>query len=187
MRAPWMIDGGSRLLRGCCVALLLALAGCSGGNMDDLQKEIADIKASSKGKVPPLPEFTPVESFAYSADELGDPFVGWEVKAAKAQEMQRKASTGGGLQPNFERRKEALESFPLDVLKMQGTLGRDKESAALIKSPDGLVTKVVKGNYLGQNHGRVTAVHPDRVEITEIIPDGLGGWLPRQASLAIAE
>lgn len=181
------IDRGSRLLRCCCVVLVVALAGCSGGNMDDLQKDIADIKASSKGKVPPLPEFTPVENFAYSANELGDPFVSWEIKAAKAQETQRRASTGGGLQPNFERRREPLESFPLDALSMVGTLRREKESAALIKSPDGLVSRVVKGNHLGQNHGRVTAIHPDRIEITEIIPDGLGGWLPRQASLAIAE
>jgi type IV pilus assembly protein PilP len=155
--------------------------------MDDLQKEIADIKASSRGRVPPLPEFTPVESFAYSANQLGDPFVTWEVKAAKAVEQQRKASQGGGLQPDFDRRREPLESFPLDALSMVGTLRREKESAALIKSPDGLVSRVVKGNYLGQNHGRVTAVHPDKIEITEIVPDGLGGWLPRQASLVIAE
>lgn len=181
------IDNGGSLLRCCCVALALLLSGCSGGNMDDLQKDIADIKANSRGKVPPLPEFTPVQSFAYSANELGDPFVNWEAKAAKAQELQRKTATGGGLQPEFERRREPLESFPLDALNMVGTLRREKESAALVRSPDGLVSRVVKGNYLGQNHGRVTAIHPDRVEITEIIPDGLGGWLPRQASLAIAE
>lgn len=180
-------ESGGRLLRCCCVALVVVLAGCSGGNMDDLQKEIADIKASSKGKVPPLPEFTPVESFAYSANQLGDPFVSWEVKAAKAVEQQRKATQGGGLQPDFDRRHEPLESFPLDALKMKGTLGRNKEVAALIASPDGLVTKVVKGNYLGQNHGRVVAIYPDKVEITEIVPDGLGGWLPRQASLVIAQ
>jgi len=179
---------GDRLLRWCYVALaIVVLTGCSGGKMDDLQKEIADIKASSKGKVPPLPEFTPVESFAYSANNLGDPFVAWEVKAAKAVEMQRKTGQGGGLQPNFDRRRESLEAFPLDALIMQGTLRREKEYAALIKSPDGLVSRVVKGNYLGQNHGRVVAIYPDRVEITEIVPDGMGGWLPRQASLAIAE
>lgn len=177
--------GSMRWLGG---ALLVALlAGCSGGNMDGLQQEIADIKASAKGRVEPLPEFTPVENFAYSAGELGDPFVNWEAKAAKAVEMQRKASQGGGLQPNFDRRREPLEAYPLDALSMVGTLQRDKESAALVKSPDGLVSRVVKGNYLGQNHGRVTAIHPDRIDVTEIIPDGMGGWLPRQASLAIAE
>ncbi len=178
---------GALLLPGCCMVLVLVLSGCSGGNMDDLQKDIVDIKANSKGKVPPLPEFTSVKSFAYSADELGDPFVGWDEKAAKAREAQRQSTTGGGLQPSFERRKEPLEEYPLDALSMVGTLQRDKESAALIRSPEGLVSRVVKGNYLGQNHGRVTAILPDRVEITEIVPDGLGGWLPRQASLAIAE
>lgn len=187
MSAPKVNVGRDCVWRGCCLALALLVAGCSGGNMDDLQKEIADIKANSKGKVPPLPEFTPVESFTYTANDLGDPFVSWDVKAAKAQEMQRKVSAGGGLQPNFSRRKEPLESYPIDTLVMQGTMGRDKETAALIKSPDGLVSKVFKGNYLGQNHGRVTAIFADRVEITEIIPDGLGGWLPRQASLALAK
>ncbi len=180
-------DKHGRLLRYCGVLLAVVLAGCSGGGMDDLQKDIADIKANSKGKVPPLPEFTPVESFSYSAMELGDPFVSWEVKAAKALDSQRKMTQGGGLQPNVNRRHEPLESFPLDTLRMVGTLQRKNESSVLIKAPDGLVSRIVKGNHLGQNHGRVTAIHPDRVEISEIVPDGLGGWLPRQASLAIAE
>lgn len=70
---------------------------------------------------------------------------------------------------------------------MVGTLERDGESSALVSSPDGLVSRVLVGNYLGQNHGRVVSILMDKVETMEIVPDGLGGWQRRPASLAIVQ
>jgi len=163
------------------------LMGCSSGSMDDLQAYVDEVKASRKGKVPPLPEFTPVESFTYSVANKGDPFVSWEAKAASAVKQEKKAKKGGGLQPDMTRRREPLESFPLDTLRMVGTLQRENESSALVRSPDGLVSRVVVGNYVGQNHGRVVSILPDRMELMEIVPDGLGGWQHRPASLVIVE
>jgi type IV pilus assembly protein PilP len=40
-------------------------------------------------------------------------------------------------------------------------------------------------NYLGQSDGRVASVAPERIEIVELVSDGAGGWLERQASLAL--
>ena len=70
---------------------------------------------------------------------------------------------------------------------MVGTMTREGDQVALIKSPDGLISRVNVGNYLGQNHGKVVAIKEDRVELVEIVPDGLGGWLERPASLALVE
>jgi type IV pilus assembly protein PilP len=57
----------------------------------------------------------------------------------------------------------------------------------LVKTSDGLVHRVVPGDYLGQNDGRITAVEPSRINVTEIVPDGLGGYMERTASIALNE
>jgi type IV pilus assembly protein PilP len=40
---------------------------------------------------------------------------------------------------------------------------------------------------MGQNFGRITAVYEDRIELVELIPNGVGGWIERPASIAIGE
>ena len=87
----------------------------------------------------------------------------------------------------MNRRREALEAFPLDALKMVGTLAQKDGVWAIIKAPDGLVYRVTRNNYLGQNYGRITKISEDKVELVEIVPDGLGGWQERRASLVLAE
>ena len=129
----------------------------------------------------------PVENFAYTADELPDPFMSWQAKAALASKEEQKSSADGGLQPDLGRRREPLEAFPLDTLRMVGTMQKEEQTSALIKSPDGLVSRIIVGNYLGQNYGQVVAIKQDKVELVEIVPDGLGSWIKRPASLAIVE
>ncbi len=95
--------------------------------------------------------------------------------------------TGSGIQPDVNRRREALEGFPLDALQMVGALEQRGQMWAVIKAPDGLVYRVARNNYVGQNHGRITGVSEEKVELVEIVPDGLGGWQERPARLALAE
>ncbi len=168
--------------------LVLSLAGCSNTDMSDLQAQIDRIKASRKGTVPPLPEFTPIESYSYAMKEGADPFVSWEVRAAVAVQKEDKTTRkSNGLQPDLSRRREPLEQFPLDTLRMVGTLQRENENSGLVASPDGLISRIIVGNHLGQNHGRVVAILADKIEVMEIVPDGLGGWQRRPASLALVE
>jgi type IV pilus assembly protein PilP len=166
--------------------IVLLLTGCSGGGVSDLQAYVDQVKKSSKGRIEPLPEFAPVASFEYSASNIGDPFVSWDVKAALAAK-ERQKSAGGGLQPDMARRREPLEAFPLDTLRMVGTLEKNGKTSALVSSPDGLVSRIVVGNYLGQNYGKVIAIGQEKIDLVEIVPDGLGSWIQRSASLALTE
>jgi len=169
------------------VVMASLLVGCSGGDNADLQAYINEVKASSKGRIKPLPEFVPVENFVYSVNDFGDPFMSWETKAVLAAKDRKQSDSNGGIQPDLGRRRESLEAFPLDTLRMVGTMTKAGKSSALVSSPDGLVSRIVVGNYLGQNYGQVTAVSQDKIELIEVVPDGLGAWIQRPASLAVAE
>jgi type IV pilus assembly protein PilP len=155
----------------------LGLAGCSGGQ-SDLQKWIADTKKKPGGRIQPLPEVKPYETFAYSAAKLRSPFQPQGPGAGNGQ---------ASLRPSTRRNREFLEGFSLDTLKMVGTFKVGGNFYGLVQSKDGLVHKIQPGNYLGQNDGKVTEITGGKISLVEIIPDGLGGYIERPASLALTD
>jgi len=163
------------------VLLLSLLAGCSSDGLDDLRQFVKNAHADRKPKIEPLPEIKPYEAFAYAASDLPDPFSPANLKPQSAQ------GRLSGPRPDMNRRKEPLEDFPLDALKMVGTLSRGKQSWAVIQAPDGTVHRVQKGNYMGQNFGRITRVTEDKVDLVELVQGAMGEWVEREASLAIQE
>lgn len=161
-------------------ALALGLAACS-QDMSDLQQFIEQTRASSVGSVKPIPQFKPYQSFTYSAGELRDPF---EPDANLKDNEQIKTSL---VNPDSTRPREELENFPLDTLSMVGTLEQKGQRWGLIKDPQNVVHRVQVGNYMGQNEGRIIAIDDNAVHLVEIIPDGIGGYIERDASIAIGE
>jgi len=162
----------------------LIIAGCSGDNLSDLRSFVQAEKSKPGGRVEPIPEVKPFESFTYKVNGLKSPFQPWGINTGAAKSS---GASSGGLHPDMSRRREALESFPLDTLRMVGTVTQKNGVWAIIKAPDGLVYRVTRNNYMGQNYGRIKKISEDKVELTEIVPDGLGGWLERSASLVLAD
>lgn len=160
---------------------LLLLGGCAGDGMDDLREFVKTAHADKKPRIEPLPEVKPYEAYAYSAAELADPF---SAANLTPRSMQAK---GGGPRPDMNRRKEPLEDFPLDTLRMVGTLSKGSQVWAVIQDKDGGVHRVQRGNYIGQNFGRITRINDDKIEVIELIQGALGDWVEREASLAIQE
>lgn len=158
----------------------LSLTACS-GDMDDLDAYINEIKARPGGRIEPLPEITPYEVFTYVADAEGlrSPFV--------PDAPQSNAGTAdGGTRPDRDRSREYLESFPLDTLRMVGTLELGGTHFGLVQTSDGLIHRVVPGDYIGQNDGRIVEVTESEIELVEIISDGIGGYLEREAAVSLA-
>jgi type IV pilus assembly protein PilP len=152
-------------------------AGCSGGQ-SDLQKWIAETKKKPGGRIQALPEVKPYETFVYSANTMRSPF------------QPQGPGAGNGLasaRANTRRNREFLEGFSLDTLKMVGTFKVGSSFYGLVQSKDGLVHKIQPGNYLGQNDGKVTEITGGKISLVEIIPDGLGGYIERPASLALTD
>lgn len=163
--------------------LLLAVSGCSEGT-SDLEAWAADVKAKPQQGVEPLPEVIPYKTFAYNKTDKRDPF---DASIFRPQVGQTSPKHFSNITPDSRRVPEYLESFPLDTLRMVGTMQQDNQTWALIKTPDNTIQRVLSGNYLGQNNGKIIAVSDDEVELAEIIPDEFGGWRERSSSIALSE
>lgn len=175
-----------RIIRARILPAILApllLAACGDDNLNDLRAYAQEIKARKHGSIEPLPEIKPHETFLYQASDLRDPFEPAPFAMAAAT-----VNVGAnGLRPDMDRRREPLEEFPLDTLRMVGTLDRKQEQWGLVQSKDGTVHRVKTGNYIGQNYGKIVAISEEEIGLVEIVPDGLGGWTERKASLALTE
>ena len=170
----------SSVRTGLVLAMALSMVAC-GGDMDDLDSYINEIKARPGGRIDPLPEITPYEVFTYVADVEGlrSPFV---------PDMPQATGAGaGGARPDPDRSREYLEGFPLDTLGMVGTLYIGETMYGLVQTADGLIHRVVPGNYLGQNDGRITDISESEITLVEIISDGIGGYIERDAAISLSD
>jgi type IV pilus assembly protein PilP len=167
------------------IMLSIALSGCS-NDMSDLRDFVAAEKAAPKPKVAPLPEIKPYETYRYNSAHLKDPFEPLAIVSPAKAVAAATGKPGTGPRPKEGRPREALESYPLDTLRMVGILDQNNVSWALLKSNDGTIHRVKTGNYIGQNHGKILNVSEEKISLMEIVPDGLGGWIERPATLALA-
>ncbi len=161
---------------------VLMLSGCLSTDMTDLHEEVARIKRTTPGeKLDPPPKLEPYRPFAYAAYGLRNPF----EEASFLQDIPAPVANSG-VQPNLDRPRELLEAYSLESIKMVGTITKDG-LWALMEAPDDVVHRITVGNYMGTNHGQVIGVSDQRIDLIEIVPDGLGGWEKRESFLTLAE
>ncbi len=159
------------------------LAGCSGDQYGDLRQELKDLTKDLRGKVDPLPQVKPYEPVPYKAYEEIDPFRNSRIDvAASAGAM----ASSTGIKPDLNRPKEPLEAFPLESLRMVGTLQQNKDTFGLVRAGTNLF-RVKQGNYMGQNFGVITAIAENEIKLKEIVQDGGGDWIERASALQLQE
>jgi type IV pilus assembly protein PilP len=161
-----------------CCGVGLLVAACGGESHQDLRAWMQDQGKGVKGKLDPLPQVKPYEPFTYNAFDLPDPFKPRKIEPAKG---------GSKLAPDLNRRKEPLESFPLESLQMVGTLQRGKNTYALVRTTDKDIYQIRIGNYLGQNFGVVVLISEGEVQVRELVQDGAGDWTERSSTIQLAE
>jgi type IV pilus assembly protein PilP len=162
------------------VAAAVGLTACGGAN-DDLQNYIDEVKARPGGRIEPLPQIQPAPTFVYEPGARRSPF----LPDAPQRRVSNDPNAVDG--PDQNRPREFLEQFPLDTLRMVGTLSNGRASFGLVQTTDGLVHRVEVGHHLGQNYGRIVAISDSEIQLVEIISDGLGGYLERPAAIALAD
>lgn len=172
-------------LKMACLFFLLCLGGCGGDDFSELKQYISKVKSEPKGTIPPLPEIKVVETFMFNPKGLRDPFK--PLVQPEQQNALAELSTSGGIKPDINRRKEELEAFPLEILKMVGTVSIKSNLWGLIKADDGTIHRVQVGNYMGHNYGKIIRISLDKIELMEIVSDKQGSWREQQTSLTLTE
>jgi type IV pilus assembly protein PilP len=171
----------SVLSRWVAVAMVAAtLSACSGPD-DDLRAYIDEVKARPGGRIDPLPPIEPAPTFVYQPGTRRSPF----IPDAPQRRLSNDPNAVEG--PDQNRPREFLEQFPLDTLRMVGTLADRRASFGLVQTTDGLVHRVAVGNHMGQNYGRIISITDSEIQLVEIISDGLGGYLERPAAIGLAD
>lgn len=155
----------------------LLLTACQQNDYSDLEVFIHESGAGLRGHVDPLPEVMPYTPFTYAAFDIPSPFA--------PRQNDQIQSAMSEIQPDFNRHKEALESYPLESLAMVGSLQQHDKIFALVKSPDGILYRVKIGNYLGQNFGRINGISESEIKLLEIIQEGTNEWVEKTSVLML--
>lgn len=158
----------------------IGLAACGGERYSDLRQFVKDSDNLPHGRIPAVPEVKPYEPFTYDAYNLVDPFKPRRIEPPKT-------AGSGGIQPDLARRKEPLEAYPLESLRMVGTLQQNKANYALVKSPDNNLFRVKPGNFMGQNFGLITEISDSTIKLKEILQDTGGDWTERVSTMTLVE
>lgn len=168
-------------LAGLLLLPAVLLGGCSSANDSDLRQFIQTTKNKPRGAIEPLPPLRTYDAYVYNVTAKRSPF----EPPVETKEVVKQGDPQ--VKPDFSRPKEYLESFGIDALTMVGTLDKGNKFWALIKDATGGINRVSVGSYLGKNHGRVVETSPTEINLVEIVPDGLGGWLQRPRTLKLSE
>ena len=177
----------SRLLAPAAALAAAALvAGCGASGQEEIQQWMKEQRAGTKPHVTPIPEpkkFTPQ---SYTQEGSTDPFSNIKLTQALKRESAQSTSNAALVAPELARRKEPLEAYPLDAMKMVGSLIKEGQPVALLRV-DNLLYQVKPGNYLGQNYGKIVKVGETEIVLREIVQDAAGEWTERQATLQLQE
>ncbi|MCF6254972.1 MAG: pilus assembly protein PilP [Gammaproteobacteria bacterium] len=163
----------------CALFLAVGLTACGGEENVDLQTYVSEVKARQKSRIPPLPKPQTFEVFTYNDGGLRDPFVPTvEILAIESDD---------GLKPDMDRERDVLEQYAVGSLKMMGILEKNGRRWALVRASDGTLHRTKTGRHLGKNNGEIVSITESQLELKEIVPDGLGGWMERMTTLAVGE
>lgn len=166
------------------VGLCLVLQACSDSSMPELKQFVATAHQNKKPIIEPLPEIRPYKEFKYVAVAESDPFSVGNIISNRIED-----GVGGGSRPDASRIKEPLEDFPLDALKMVGTITQKGVAWVIVKTTQGTAFLASIGNYMGQNEGKIKQIILDeqKVVLQETVADSSGRWVAREVEITIDE
>ena len=169
------------------MALFLGnLAGCGASKEDDVRQWMVEERNRTQPKVAPIPAPKQFKPEPYSNATALEPFSNQKLTQALKRDSSQAAANVALIAPELARRKEPLESFPLDTMALVGSIIKAGQHVALLKV-DSLLYQVRVGGYLGQNYGKVTKITETEITLREIVQDAVGEWIERVATIQLQE
>ncbi len=162
------------------------LAACGSSADGELQQWMVNERNSIRPSVTPIEPPGRFDPQAYAGERDQPPFDPEKLNSVLRGSLPPMLSNSALVEAELNRRKEPLEAYPLDTMVMVGSLMREGQLVALIKV-DSLLYQVRRGNYLGQNFGRVNDITETEIVLREIVQDGAGDWIERPAALQLQE
>lgn len=164
------------------IALMtVGLVGCKQTNLD-LQNFVSNLRSRPTLPIAPSPRIASYSPYSYVSSAQRSPFM-----PARRRTHETVTTSSNGLYPDFERRLEPLEAFPLDALQMVGTITADGVKYALIEAPNNMIYRPSVGDHAGKNYGEISAITEAAIILTEIVPNGAGAYIQRPATIPRAQ
>lgn len=159
------------------------LAGCT-PDLEEVQDWMAQTRANTPRHVGKLDEPKMFVPFRYEARLDYDPFSDTKLEVAMAN-LNDRSSTG--LKPDLNRRRELLEGFPLDTIKLVGHLNNHSNGPVALLAVGDTVYPVKVGNYVGQNFGQIVSITETEMGIKELVRDAAGDWVEQKTLISLQE
>lgn len=163
------------------LAVAVFLTSCQKPVNEDVYVFINNTKAKPPGTIPPIKRYPPYKPYSYSAQQLRSPFLPPAVIEAKI------IASSSNVKPDLDRQKQRLESFDFSSLSMVGTVSKGGVLWALVRDPEGSIERVKAGYYIGKNHGKITNISDQDIDVVEIVSNGSDGWIERPNLITIKE
>jgi type IV pilus assembly protein PilP len=164
--------------------LALLLGACNNRNkgVEDLRLFTVNAYKDHIPEVEPLPPLKPNAVYIYTGSKKVDPF----NQGNLARQTTKAVDTGGGeAGPDLTRRKEPLEAYPIDALKLVGVMEKDGIDWAIIRAPDKTVHRVTEGNYMGKHYGEIVSIKGTTLKVTELVRNPVGKWEKKNATVVL--
>lgn len=182
MRIPHLDMSGPARPLAPALLLVALLAACS-AEQDELRAWMDQQAREVRPNVQPLQPPTQFNPEPYTVAQATDPFSPQKLSVAIRQEARQPNSL---LASEMNRRREPLEAYPLDSMRMVGSVTRDGRPFALLRV-DNLLYQVRVGDHLGQNFGRITRITETEIVLREIVQDAASEWVERPTTLQLQE
>lgn len=180
------LGNSRRLLAAAGAIATVGLLGACGlsdeGEIQQWMTEQRQAMRPTAQKVEEPKEFAP---YAYEPHGQPDPFDPQKILMVVARQREERGSASA-IKPDLERRREVLEGFPLDQIRMVGMMRQGSMNVALLET-NGATHLVRVGNYAGQNFGLITRISETEVVLKEIYQDAAGEWVERPQKLELQE
>lgn len=166
------------------LSAMLIATGCNSDKQEELENYLSTVKNRPMKPIAPIPAIKPYLRYIYPEHDI-DPF-DVSILAPVITPVSEIKHVDKGIEVDTSRVPEFLEGYPLDSLNMVGTLNKDGSLWALIRVPDGSIQRVKKGNYIGKNFGKIEDITDSRISLKEVVPNGFGGYKPRENAISIS-
>lgn len=167
--------------------LPVLLAGC-GDDTQDLRDWIArERQAAVAPALPPWSAAEPPVPSPYRGHEAPDPFDPQRLAPVPVPAPTAVAASPAPRAAALPPAGAPLEAYPLEALRMVGSLVREGRTLALVRAQGALHT-VQPGDRLGGPHGgRVERITETAITLRERVRDAQGAWTERSTTLALQE